>query len=103
MILISVKYHSATNRKGSRWTATMQDGVVDGLTTKLRATVSYDHGNKDKHDGRLEACLCLIRKWDAKHPQIIISRGKRSWKIKQVGEDHRHEYIFTAYADYEDV
>lgn len=97
MILISVKYHGPTRRKGSRWTATMQDDVIDGITTKLRSTVSYDHGDKDKHDGRLEACLCLIRKWDAKHPSIV---GKRDWKIEQVGEDHRHEYIFTAYADY---
>jgi len=101
MILINVKYHSATNRKGSRWTATMQDDVIDGITTKLRATVGYDHGDKDKHDGRLEACQRLIAKWDAKH--LMSIGGKYGWKIEQVGEDHRHEYIFTAYADYEDV
>tara|TARA_R110000868_G_scaffold62726_2_gene189431 strand:+ start:252 stop:509 length:258 start_codon:yes stop_codon:yes gene_type:complete len=82
MIIINVKYMSATNTLGSRLKATMK-----GSDSLLSATVPFNYESFDS--GVKEAAFKVL---DA-YTDII----NENWAINVIGEDHKGETIVTAH------
>ena len=90
MIIINVKYMSATNTKGSRFKATMR-----GRNGKLSATVPYNYELGD--GGIREAAHKVLAKWCAE----IDHGGDETWTLNLIGEDQNYETIVTAHVTHE--
>ena len=90
MIIINVKYMSATNTRGSYLKATMR-----GHDGNLSASVPYDYSSRE--GGVEKAARKVLAKWCAN----VEYGNNETWVIKIVGDDHRHETIVTAHVTHE--
>ena len=90
MIIINVKYMSATNTRGSYLKATMR-----GHDGNLSASVPFNYASHD--EGTKDAARKVLAKWCAN----VEYGDNETWVIKIVGDDYRHETIVTAHVTHE--
>ena len=95
-MLISVKYHGATNTRGSKWIATME-GPAGRNQPKIRRSHSFTYG---KENGAQLAAELAIRVWES---AADLDRDKfpGTWAVDFIGESHEGIQIWRAVWTYD--
>ena len=86
-MLITVKYHSATDCRGSRWSASMIAPAGTGKDT-IRIYQGYLYGEQS---GATLAAERVIAKWES---MASLDRSNGSWSVELVGNTHDYLIIF---------
>tara|TARA_R110002051_G_scaffold222516_1_gene286076 strand:- start:670 stop:987 length:318 start_codon:yes stop_codon:yes gene_type:complete len=89
-MLISVKYHGATNHRGSKFIATMESPSGSG-SDSIRCSAPFDYSN-DKSGG-LKAAEKVIAKWES-IANLDRSKYPGSWSVECIGSTHNYATIF---------
>lgn len=89
-MLISVKYHGATSRRGSKFTATIESPSMSS-SDAISCSAPFDYSN-DKTGG-LKAAEKVIAKWES-IANLDRSKYTGSWSVECIGSTHKHITIY---------